>query len=349
MNIGIDLAEGGAASGNARYTKSLVDALRALSAQNQYRALRPWHRFGPLNDALLRLRARMAGVDVFHFTNPLNFVNGPYASVATLHDLAPLHDPSWSKRSSRDTFDAKVGDMLAHTRLFIAVSEYTKRDIMERLGVAEERIRVVYEAADPFFFPAPDASVLARFGAGRYVLCAGQLQPRKNVLALIEAFALVHARVPDLQLILVGRARDATYRKAVKEAIHRSELDGQIILAGAVDDATLRALYSGAECFAYPSLFEGFGLPVLEALACGTPVVTSSTSSLPEVAGEAGLLVDPRDPAAIGAAIEHLSTDAALRARLKERAIPQARKFSWEKAARETLSVYVEALSQSRA
>jgi len=173
----------------------------------------------------------------------------------------------------------------------------------------------------------------------------GTLEPRKNVVHLIRSFAeLVRAeRIPDLHLVLTG-GQGWDYEPIFAEAERLREVRDRIHFTGYADDVDLAPLYSGALAFVYPSLYEGFGLPVLEAMQCGTPVITSSTSSLPEVVGDAGLLVDPQDGAALCQAMLALYEDADRRAELSSRAVARAGRFSWERCAHETVAAYRQAI-----
>ena len=199
-----------------------------------------------------------------------------------------------------------------------------------------EKITVVYPGRDEPLARVDPAPVRARYGlAPDYLLHVGTLQPRKNLARLMEAAASLRARWPELQLVLAGQPG---WQAGPILAQARAHSDS-VRLLDYVPDDDLPGLYSGARAFVFPSLYEGFGFPVLEAMACGTPVVCSNTSSLPEVAGEAALLMDPEDTAALAGAIGRLLEDTALRENLIARGLEQARKFSWERAAQETLAV----------
>jgi glycosyltransferase involved in cell wall biosynthesis len=234
----------------------------------------------------------------------------------------------------------------------IAVSEHTARDLEELLGVARERVRVVYEAAKTLYRPLDDAAVAAvrrRYDApAGYLLFVGTIEPRKNLDTLLRALAALNSgrggatvgEVPPL--LVVGRPGwlyEETFR--LVEALN---LRGVVRFLGAASTEDLLGLYNGAVALACPSLYEGFGLPPLEAMACGTPVVCSDTSSLPEVVGDAGLLVPPLDVAAWAEALARVVADARLQAELRGRGVQRAKMFSWRRAASETLEVYREAL-----
>jgi glycosyltransferase involved in cell wall biosynthesis len=212
------------------------------------------------------------------------------------------------------------------------------------LGVPPEQIDVVYHGVDPAFHPLPDDEVAAfRHRRGlpeRFALFVGTLEPRKNLVRLVEAFARI--KNDQVGLVLVGGKGwlyDELFSRV--EALGLSKI---VTFAGYVTGDELPLWYNAATALAYPSVYEGFGLPVLEAQACGTPVLTSNASSLPEAAGDAGLMVDPYDTDALAAGLHRLLTDESLQYELRERGLIHARQFSWPRTARETAGVYRRAL-----
>jgi glycosyltransferase involved in cell wall biosynthesis len=215
------------------------------------------------------------------------------------------------------------------------------------------RVHVVYLGRDQAFGPVRDADQIAhvreRYGiVGRYLLYVGTLQPRKNLARVIDAFAGLAGdpALAGVQLVLAGK-RGWLYDDLFAQ-VTRLGLTSRVVFPGYVEEADLPALLSGALALVFPSLYEGFGIPVLEAGACGVPVITSKTSSLPEVAGDAALLVDPHDVDAIADALLRIATDAELRAELDRRGQENVKRFSWEKCARETLTVLEEAARWGR-
>jgi len=227
----------------------------------------------------------------------------------------------------------------------ITISEQSRKDIQHYLGISRERISVTYPAAASIFRPvvAVDvASVLARYGVtSPYILSVGTLEPRKNLARVIEAFAdLRHRRVvsPQLKLVLVGRR--GWLEHPIFATVRRLELEEHVHFTGYVAEGDLPALYSGASVFVYPSLYEGFGIPPLEAMACGCPVVTSNCSSLPEVVGDAALQADPNDVMQITQAMERVLTDEALAQEMRQKGLRRAEQFSWRRCAEETIAVY---------
>lgn len=312
---------------------------------------RPWS-IAATNVLGVQLRAALRGIDLFHCSDQFWYAPPHGAAVMTIHDLSAHVEPSW--HVNENTAMHRVKEQFAITRAdrIIAVSEATKRDIVQYLGIPAERISVVYEAADPAFHPQRGAALddaLARYGLrpGRYILSVGTLEPRKNYVRLIEAYARLRARLPDAPPLVIAGGYGWRYDNILATPGHAGVAQSVRFL-GRVPDEDLPALYAGAAVFAYPSLYEGFGLPVLEALACGTPVVTSNTSSLPEVLGDAGLLSVPYDTEAIAAAMARPLTDPALAAGLRAAGPRRAAQFSWARAARETIAVYAEAIATRR-
>jgi glycosyltransferase involved in cell wall biosynthesis len=273
----------------------------------------------------------------------------PRRSVVTIHDLGYHYYPEahtlsqnaylrWSTRHNARTAARVVVD-----------SEATQRDVAHYYGVSTEKLTVVYPGRDETLAPVADPAVLAavraRYGlAGPYVLYVGTLQPRKNLVRLVRAFSELQAArgrdggpIAGLQLVLAGQ-KGWLYEEILTQ-VRKLDLSGTVVLTGYVPDTDLPALLSGALAFVFPSLYEGFGLPVLEAMACGTPVVCSSVSSLPEVAGDAALLVDPLDEGALSEALHRLVADEGLRRGLVERGFRQVERFSWQRCAREVMAV----------
>ena len=287
---------------------------------------------------------RRAQVDLLHgpaYVGPLASAC-PY--VLTFHDLSFLFFPQGFRRLNR-AYLRTFSRLSAHrARRVIAVSESTKRDLVEHYGLSPDRIDVVYNGVDAGFRPVPAGQVKAfRTTEGlpeRFILFVGTLEPRKNVVRLIEAYARLPKGRPPLVLVgSKGWLYDEIFARV--EALNLQE---QVRFAGYASADTLPYWYNAAELLAYPSLYEGFGLPPLEAMACGTPVVTSTASSLPEVVGDAALLVDPTDVEALALAMESVLSDQELRRQMQAAGLAQARRFSWETAAQGTVESYRRAL-----
>jgi glycosyltransferase involved in cell wall biosynthesis len=271
---------------------------------------------------------------------------GPWRSVVTLHDLAFLLYPATHTADSRGYY-AATGESVRRAQRVIAVSQRTASDAVRLLGVDPARIRVVHEAAGPAFTPRPYealAPLAARLGLPLdkpYLVFVGTLEPRKNVPLLFDAFARVRANV-DAHLVLVGMR--GWLDEPIAEAHARSGVGDAAHFVGWIEGSDLAVLYSHAGVLVLPSLYEGFGLPVLEAMACGAPVVCSNAGPLPEVAGDAAVLLPPTDPQAWADAISRLLTQPRDADVLRARGFARAASFSWDRTALATREVYREAL-----
>jgi len=384
--IGIDataaLTQGG---GIGRYTRELVHALVAAAPDNRYTlfSARPpatlpvpdslpvaphvVHRPAPLDERwLYRLwyRARIplpvqtftGRLDLFHSPDfVLPPVGGGIPTLLTVHDLSFVHYP--------DTFPARlvaylsrvVPHSVARASHILADSEATRRDLAALWNVPADKMTVLYSGVNARFHPVTDAAALAavraRYGLGErpIVLAVGTVQPRKNYTLLVRAFRAVAATQPHALVIVGGRG---WLTEGLAAEIARQGLGERVVMPGFVDDADLPALYSAAALFVFPSLYEGFGLPLLEAMACGVPVISSDASSLPEVAATGGapaaLLLSPEDEAGWSAAMLRLLADAAARQRLIAAGAVQAARFTWPAAARQLAGLYDRLLAHGR-
>ena len=295
---------------------------------------------------------RQIPADLFHI--PLNRVpllmRTPY--VVTIHDMASLlYDQGKSWRNSLRQYFFRRGLLRADT--VIAVSASTRRDIENLMGVPRSRIRLVYSAPSPEFFVRTGAEaqererILERYQIQYpFLLYAGAIRPQKNIPRLVEAFALVrtaladHPQYRDLRLIIVGD--EITRYPSVRQAVMQSRVEDAVRFLGFVPFETMRVFYEAATAFVFPSLYEGFGLPPLEAMASGTPVITSSTSSLPEVVGDAAMLVNPENVFDIARGIKEVLLNAPLRAQLIEAGRIHVAKYSWKNTAQQVLEIYRE-------
>ncbi|TET51918.1 MAG: glycosyltransferase family 1 protein [Anaerolineales bacterium] len=356
MLIGVDAsrAVSAAPTGTELYSRRLIEALLALEDPRSFRLyLRSAPDPGAFRGADLRLipfprlwtharlsweMARRPPDALFVPAHVLPLVR-PRASVATVHDLGYLHFPEahpWRQRTYLDISTRWNAVTAAH---LLADSEATRDDLISHYGVTPGKITVAYPGRDETLAPVGDAALIdaakARYGIdGDYFLFLGTLQPRKNLARLIAAYASLAA---DTLLVLAGK--QGWFYSDLCSQVRRLGLEGRVLFPGYIDQADKAALLSGATAFVFPSLYEGFGLPVVEAQACGCPVITSVTSSLGEVAGDGALLVDPSDEDAIAAAMRRVVRDSDLRQALAERGEANSRRFSWEGCAKAALGV----------
>ena len=278
--------------------------------------------------------------DIVHLPNQ-NFARfaffRKYPYIVTVHDLIRFYfrfDPE--KITERILLRCDIRGIKRASHI-IAISQNTKDDLIKHLKVSEDRISVVYNGIDHGIFKPCDKKLLDE----PYILYVGSERPRKNLGTLFEAFAQVKNEFPDLKLVKVGTAgRSEKYRSDTMEQLTTLGVVEDVIFVDYVSEEDLACYYSAAALLAYPSLYEGFGLPPLEAMSCGCPVVTSNTSSLPEVVGEAGIMVDPYDTDSLAQAMKRILSDNKLRDDMVRRGLEQAGEFSWEKTAEQTLEVY---------
>jgi len=266
-------------------------------------------------------------------------------SLLTLYDIIPRRFPAYFTVRSRWQIELMQRLAIRSSRAFVAISQATAADFQRAYGVPAARITVTPLAADPIFQPqSPEiiAALRRRLALpDRYILYLGSNKPHKNLPRLIKAWANSQQSTINNQraVLVIAGAWDERYPEA-KRLVEQQDLAGIVRFLGPVTNADLPALYAGAELFVFPSLYEGFGLPVLEAMACAAPVACSNTSSLPEIAGEAALTFDPTDVEAMAAAMNRLLGDSTLRADLAQRGSEQAGRFSWKRTAKATLPVY---------
>jgi glycosyltransferase involved in cell wall biosynthesis len=279
---------------------------------------------------------------LFHATEHLLLPLRSAPTVITVHDLIFRHLPQHHKRLNRWYLNLALPLYCRRATHIIAISESTRSDLVVAYGISPERITVIHEAADPRFRPQPADRVTAvrrRYGLPeRYLLFVGTIEPRKNLTRLLHAFQVLHAEGLTDALVVVGK-RGWLYGDFFAE-LERSPVREAVILPGFVPDEHLPAVYAGAQALVFPSLYEGFGLPALEGMACGTPVACSDTSSLPEVGGNATLYFDPASEDAIVATLRRLLSDAELQDELARRGLERAPRFSWDRVAAETEAVY---------
>ncbi len=379
MRIGFDatpaVRQGG---GIGRYTRELLQALYSADPESQYRLFYasrspiPYPLPGPLpanfharhlpfDDVWLARvwqRAQIplpvetitGSIDVFHspdFTLPP--VRRGTRTLLTVHDLSFIRDPDSAAPVLRQYLNRVVPRSVARADHVLADSFATRADLVEMYRTPPEKIFVLYSGVNAVFRPIADSATLAavrakyHLGESPFILAVGTLQPRKNYVRLIQAFAQLPITNYQLRLVIAG-GQGWLYDSIFAE-VERLKLQTRVVFPGFVADADLPALYSAARALAYPSLYEGFGLPMLEAMACGTPVVTSTASCLPEVAGDAALCVPPTDVEALAHALDKVVSDESLRAELVTKGLARAKEFTWAKAARELVEKYRALLS----
>jgi glycosyltransferase involved in cell wall biosynthesis len=280
-------------------------------------------------------------------TGPLRVAN----QVLTIHDLGSLDHPEWYSSMFATWYRWLTPELLKRVRRVITISRYSQERLLALAPIEQSKVAVVYGGVGDSFHPRPaDESARVRSKLGirspHYLLSLSALEPRKNIRRVLAAWSSCVARLPDdIWLVVAG----ASAPRNVFSSFEMGELPPRVHFAGFVADADLPALYSGALALVYVSLYEGFGLPALEAMACGTVPIVSDNTSLPEVVGDGGIYVDPFDPDQIAAAIERVVDDSALRAALRARAGQQSRRFSWTRAAAQTWTVLREAMDRSEA
>ena len=377
MRIGIDASLASThGTGTGRYAARLVSRLIELDQENEYvlyvrrrdvganplldvRAPHVRVRMTDAPSTLARLHVNLPfwlardRIDLYHSLG--FFLPGLWfgRAIVTIQDIHPVLFPrQWNRPGTRISYlalRAHIPLALRRAARIVVPSEYTRQTITHRFGISPARIAVTPLAADPFFFVPPAREELEvmerRFGSGAFFLYVGALSPLKNLRQLVEAFARFRRRVPGepVRLFLIGMPAGHHWEDSLVPLIRHLDLAGAIVRASYVEEPMLRALYGRAIGVVLPSLAEGFGLPVLEAMACGTPVVISGAAALCEVAGEAALRVDPGDPDELSLAMERLVVEQELRSTLISRGRTRTASFSWERTARETLAVYEQA------
>lgn len=354
-------------AGIGRYVRELTAALMRVDEQTNYTLFVAgtthidtpvpqnfrWKtsRLAPVNLARLWHRLHIplpielftGKVELFHATD---FVLPPMrakASILTVHDLSFVKVPETTSPALKRYLDNVVPKSIKRATHVLADSQATKDDMVNIYGTPADKITVLYSGVDQRF--AHDASqnntIRTKYKIPQdrpYIFSVGTVQPRKNYARLIQSLAQLRAKGHDVCLVIAGGK--GWLDDPIYESIQSSSMRDYVHMIGFADDSDLPGLYSSAICTAFPSLYEGFGLPILESMACGTPVVTSNVSSLPEVAGDAGLTINPYDLDELTNALEQLITDVELRDMLIAKGYQQAASFTWERAARELISIY---------
>jgi len=370
LRIAIDAhSVGTGLGGNESYATNLVEALAEVDQSNEYTiyVTRPsararfenrWPNFSVKSTLphtpliriplILSRELRKNPVDVLHvqFTAP---PLAPCPVVVSIHDLSFEHLPQTFKRRSRMQLRMTVPRSARLAAQVLTLSEYVRRDVVDTYDIGADKVTAVTIASPRHFAPVTDQAELQRikqkYGIdGEYILSVGAIQPRKNLPRLLEAYSSLRRSQPDAKLprlMLVGKSAwlyDETLKK-----ISELGLADSVTLTGYIPEEDLPALYSGTTCFVYPSYYEGFGLPPLEAMKCGAPAIVGNTTSLPEVVGDAALLVNPFEVGELAAAIWKVVKDSALRDALIAAGLKRAQLFDWRETARKTLAVYEKA------
>jgi glycosyltransferase involved in cell wall biosynthesis len=371
MRVAIDARMGHTRVGMGVYVRGLISHLGKIDRQNEYFIIThkgkkadfvpeqknfiKWKtsisyenhfRRDFWEQAYLPLKLHKIKINVYHGPNYVLPILAKTGMVLTAYDMISFATPEWYKSISRFRVQKLLKVSAMKAQKIITGSENSKRDIIEILKVPEEKVKVVYIGVDSAYKPINDQdrinSVKARYGiANKYILHVGSLNPRKNISRLIEAYnRLPQSLREEHQLVLVGKRgwRADEILAKVKE-LH---LENRVIFTGFVKDDDLPLLMNASSLLTFPSLYEGFGIPPLEAMACGTPVVASNTSSIPEVVGDAALLFDPYNVEEMTEAMYRALTDKQLRNELRQKGFERIKQFSWEKAAKETLAIYNE-------
>jgi glycosyltransferase involved in cell wall biosynthesis len=358
--------------GIPNYTRQLLTAMAALAPDDEFIALQHRRQLRPL---VLAPNVRRVGL----FTPPHNrfeqlalplellphrpqLLHCPdfiaprmrlCPAVVTIHDLAFIHYPAILDDDARRYY-GQVRAAAHHADALIAVSQSTHDDIVAQLGVPPERITVIYEAAAPIFQPlALEAGQTRSIGghelsAGSFLLFVSTLEPRKNLPTLLQALAICRERLPSAHVRLAVAGARGWHENTIFKIVKELKLEEAVLFLGRVETEELRWLYNACRIYINPSLYEGFGLPVLEALACGAPTLIAATSSLPEIAGDAAIAVPPLASDAWADAILALWHDEQRRSKLAQLGPAQAGRFSWQRAARETLALYRRVAERNR-
>ena len=355
MKIAIDTQTVlGQRSGFGFYVKNLVEALKKNDLENQYILIAPnrerdfstierfiWDQF------TFPAKVKKGKADILHqpcFSSPV-FFRGK--KIVTVHDIIPLKFPGNLPLASRLFYSKWMTYSYNYADLIIADSESTKKDIIKHLKISSEKIRVIYLATSKDFKPSGSQNQILKIKekyktSPKYFIHVGTIEPRKNLPFLVSAFALALKQGIKENLVIVGK--QGWYYEDLYNLIKKLHLEKRVIFTGYADDRDVPYLYGGSTALTFPSLYEGFGFPPLEAMACGTPVISSNTSSLPEVIGEAGILLPPKDKNIWAQKMVELSSNNKLSEKLKIAGIMQAKKFSWDETARKTIEVYEEVM-----
>lgn len=305
---------------------------------------------GKLEQYMLPWELRLHKIDLLHSTDFIPPLRSPIPTVITVHDLAFLHWPHFLTADSA-AYYGQIDRAVHVTDHVIVPSQSTKTDLIGQFGVPEHKVSVIYEAANPLFKPLPQGDTASEISTKyklpeRYILFVGTIEPRKNVDGLLRAYSHLREKYAVDDVGLVIRGNYGWLYEETMTVLEELNLGSTVTFIGHLPDDELWQLYAGAQCLVHAAHYEGFGLPPLEAMACGTPTIVSNVSSLPEVVGDAALLVDPNDAEEIAVAIHRLLSDDDLCDELRSKGLQRAECFSWTIAAEQTLSIYRKVLNQ---
>jgi len=370
LHIGFDAHSiGTGLGGNETYASNLIEALAEVDTKNRYTLYvtkqeavdRYAHRWPNISvrktlphTPLIRIPLTLAAelrrrpIDILHvqYTAP---PLAPCDMVVMIHDLSFEHIPETFKRRSWMQMRLTVRRTARSASHVVTDSEYSRQDILRTYRLPPERVTTTPLAASSRFQPVNDRRVLEKYGiVGDYILAVGSIQPRKNIARLIRAYTLMVSQHRDSTPKLVIAGKYAWLFEDTIRAASVSSANDKIVFTGYVPESDLPALYTGALCFAYPSYFEGFGIPLLEAMRCGTPTIASDRTCFPEVVGDASLIIDPFDEQSIADGLWRMISDAALREQLRSRGFVQSSLFDWRQTARLTLDVYEQVFNRRR-
>lgn len=356
--------------GVARYTRNLLRAVLAVESDDEFIAYVPVESPGPrelgvweassrlkrvqVRRAFFRWRGWLDKLDLYHGTNYKVQTMGRLGGVVTIHDLWLDRHPEYSKKAFGQHLSFfRTRRRTAQAVRVITVSEHSAKDIHELYGVSKDRIAVIPNGVSSEFRPDHEVSSVSRLrsqyglSAEPYILFMGGADPRKNHSTLFQAYAMNPGLRERYFLVVVG---NPVHRLgSIMETSRTLGISDRVVCAGMVNTEDLRLLYSNANVFVFPSRYEGFGLPILEAMACGAPVITSNTTALPEVAGDAAVLVNPDDADKLAEAMVRVLQDSLLQMHLRAKGLERAGQFTWERTARETVALYREIYSKATA
>ncbi len=367
MNIGIDARWiFPKVSGIGAYTRRLIENLARIDNENQYfifsnnsELLEKYNLVSKSNVSLAKFQhsanvpimpgqCRKYSLDVFHephFLNPL-FISCKL--VVTIHDLIPLCFPHFTPKAKKvklmGLFRYILKKVSGKADKIITISENSKKDLIKSLNIKESKIEVIYNGVSPIYRPMPFEPVKEKFAGivtedAQVFLFVGRFDPYKNITGLIKAFSNLKKKgIKNIKLVIVGED-DPRYPEA-PEMVKKYGLDKDVIFLGYLEEDELVYWYNRALAFVLPTFYEGFGLPVVEAFACGCPVITSNVASLPEVAADAAILIDPHNEIELTNAMRQILTNSYVREELRQKGFARAQLFSWERTAREVLKVY---------